>query len=337
MRGPSRRAGRVRDMAKAKGTMSPIERAQAALEEAERLNLGGDQDVPAEDSGAEEVAPEEAQQPEVPVEPKPVAKADDDPNSETFKQRWLSQQGMLRSHQQKVEQLIEQNKLLSQQIQAMQAAPSPNTLSNNVTAEDLQVHVSNLATEFGEDFTTALQQVVRGELSNAFAQRLAPMEQKVETVARDGEELRRARFAQELDGAAPAWRKINGTPEWNHWLDTSVEGMSGKTYRELFDDANNGWDLGRIAMFFNHYSQTNGMDAAPAAAPVDPRTGLVAPGRGAAAPSVPPDKGGQKVWSNRDIEAFYAAVRRGEYVGKEAEQARIEADMFEANRSGRLR
>jgi hypothetical protein len=75
----------------------------------------------------------------------------------------------------------------------------------------------------------------------------------------------------------------------------------------------------------------------PAPAPARPSLEtLAAPGRArtSAQPNAPTEK---QIITTADIDAFYDAVRRGMYRGREAEQAQLEQELFLAQREGRVR
>jgi hypothetical protein len=60
----------------------------------------------------------------------------------------------------------------------------------------------------------------------------------------------------------------------------------------------------------------------------------VSPGRGRSS-GKPSMQEGQK-YSPADITAFFDAVRKGKYKGREEERGRIERDIFAAQREGRI-
>lgn len=67
-----------------------------------------------------------------------------------------------------------------------------------------------------------------------------------------------------------------------------------------------------------------------------PLESLAAPGRAktAAAPGAPAEK---PTFTRAEIATFYADCARGKFRGRDAERNRIEAQIFEAEREGRIR
>jgi len=64
---------------------------------------------------------------------------------------------------------------------------------------------------------------------------------------------------------------------------------------------------------------------------------LAAPGRATHATDANSSQDGKPVYTHAEIKRFYNDVRRGAYAGRDADKARIEADMFAAQREGRVR
>jgi hypothetical protein len=264
------------------------------------------------------------------------ADGEDDENSQTYKQRWAALQGTLNAERQKVETLTNQVNLLMQQVHQLRDAG--NTLSANATQGEIADHLSSLATEFGDDFAKALQSVVRGEIASIIDQRIKPVEEQVGQVAHDTEQARRDRFNAELESMAPGWRATWASSEFQHWLDTTTERFSGKTFRDLFGDANRDWDTPRIAGFFTTFNEATGKATSnkdDAAQSDDPRRKLVTPGRSSASQPSPTNQ--PKIWTMAEVNAFYRSCQRGDYQGREAEAVKIEAEIDRANAEGRIR
>jgi hypothetical protein len=76
--------------------------------------------------------------------------------------------------------------------------------------------------------------------------------------------------------------------------------------------------------------------AAPTAPPKPGLESLAAPGkaRTSAQPNAPAEK---QIITTADVNAFYDAVRKGYYNGREAEKNALEQELFAAQREGRVR
>ena len=88
----------------------------------------------------------------------------------------------------------------------------------------------------------------------------------------------------------------------------------------LLNDAINSGDAGRIAAFFNGYRQAAGQ-----APPQQQQHSHSSRG-----------SSGKRIYSRDDIRELYEMHRCGEFTGREAEWNRIEADIFAAQREGRI-
>lgn len=316
--------------------MSPVERADERLKE-----LTGETDEQTQ-GGAEQQQSVEQPTDETPSQDQQQYQSthQEDENSTTYKQRWEALKGVLNGEKAKVVQLQQQVSDLSSQMRTMQSQPQQ-TLSSNATQAQIADHLQSLSEEYGEDFTNALMRAVRSEASNivndVVGSKLQHVEQRFEQAEKESEAERRDRFASSLENMVPNWRGIYDSSPFQEWLDENSEVMSGKSYRDLFTDANNAWDMRRIASFFNTFKQATGqtssnMDAVNSQA--DPRERLVVPGRSAS--STPNSQAGnKKVWTMAEVNKFYRDAKDGRYSTKDADA--IERDIDLANLEGRIR
>lgn len=324
---------------------SPLERTEEAIR-----GLGGDLDEQATDE--EQTQTDESQQEEVEQEEEEVAEApsqaetedkeepqqQEDENSQTYKQRWEAIKGLFNGEKRKVEQLKQQLNSLQHKVEQQTQQEAP--LTADATPGDIADHLSSLATEFGEDFTKALQSVVRGEISSVLDQRIKPVEDRVTQVAQDSEVTRRDKFNRDLETLAPGWNAVYEDAEFHQWLAENMDNYSGRSLSDLFDDANHSWDAQRIASFFNNYKNATGAmtsikDDEPQQKQEDPRKKLVSPGKSNAGNPAPTGKQ-PKMWTIADVNKFFSDCRKGVYRGREADAARIEAEIDKANAEGRI-
>jgi len=272
---------------------------------------------------------------------------EDDPNSETYRKRWQTLQGMYNAE---VPRLHQQNREMSQRVQnmeqllasisAQQSAPAPqaSTADKFVTDQDVS--------DYGESIDI-MRKVSREELS-ASSQRIAQLENmlrqmqsnvvpQVQAVAQRQQASAEQQFWAELSAAVPNFRDVNGNQAFQSWL-LQADPLTGITRQVYLDDAQRGLDANRVANFFRTWLENTGQ------ATVAQSTGRVAsselekqvsPGRsrssGSAAVS---DKA--KVYSPQDIQKFFNDVREGKYKGREQERDRTERDIFAAQRENRI-
>jgi hypothetical protein len=148
-----------------------------------------------------------------------------------------------------------------------------------------------------------------------------------------------------LDREMPGWQAVNTSQAWIDWLQ-ETDWLSGNKRYDMVNDAYLRGDAQRTLAFFRafneeqtavlpapgtHHSQT--VDPPAATVPLET---LATPGR---APMGSQASGGapaKRTWTGAQITAFYDRVNRGMYRGRDAEKARIEADLFEAQAEGRI-
>jgi len=255
-------------------------------------------------------------------------------------------------------ELAETTGRLSQMTELLAVMPARREPAEPVPPPEPTVAVTPLnqreIDEFGGDmldasarFTLArLMPVIDGlkaqvaQLTAQVAQASATATSTASTVAMSARE----RMFALLDEHEPDWRTINLSDEFKEWL-AQEDVMSGETRHALLLRAFERNDGPRVRRFFvaykaesaaGHESATrkpSRADPPPAPAVVSP-SALVAPGRGRAAPA--PSTLPKPEWTPQLIAAFYSDVRNGLFRNRDDERQRIEADIFAAQREGRV-
>lgn len=170
------------------------------------------------------------------------------------------------------------------------------------------------------------------------------IEQKVDGTVKTVVQTGRAAMLSKLDSTLPEWRTINKMQEFKAWL-ALPDPYFGATRQSALLKAYEQNDTARVLNFFNGFvSEQAASDPAyatvepsPAPQPAKPTLdSLAAPGRArmSAQPNAPAEK---QIITTADVNAFYDAVRRGMYVGREAEKQALEQELFQAQREGRVR
>jgi hypothetical protein len=208
--------------------------------------------------------------------------------------------------------------------------------------------------EFGADLVDVMRRVAReeqGALLPEIDRRLAPVTQRVDQVAQNvqatGQRVaqndRQAVFAL-LDEKVPGWQTINGDANFLAWLD-QIDPFSSQMRGTMLTQALNANDGPRVVAFFDGYLKEHAVVTpppapAPAAAPAAPQRTLdqmVAPGTPRTGPAGAPDVSGKRVWTRAEITAFYASTGNGSFKGTPEQRKAMEADIFAAQREGRIR
>jgi hypothetical protein len=177
--------------------------------------------------------------------------------------------------------------------------------------------------QYGKDFIDMVQRVARNATPGVDPNLQAQVKEVTETQRR----VARQQFFDQLGREAPQWEALNTDEGFLAYLG-GLDPYTGRPRQELFDDAYEKLDAWRIANFFNSYNESRRVE------PESPKPSLadqVVPSANKAN-KPPPSK---KVWTTADVARFYDELRRGVHTQDEA--ARIEQDIFAAQKEGRLR
>lgn len=210
--------------------------------------------------------------------------------------------------------------------------------------------------EFGADLIDVMRRVVREEQATLLPEidrRVAPVAQRVNQVAQATHDVG-ARVAQsdqqsvltQLASAVPNWQELNEDAGFLEWLD-QVDPFSGAQRGALLKQAYKAHDGPRVVAFFTGYLKEHAAvtppaaptpaAAAPPAAPQRKLEQFVAPGTPKTGAASTQDGSGKRVWSRAEIGAFYSDVQAGRFKGTAEQRKQIEADIFAAQREGRIR
>jgi hypothetical protein len=323
----------------------------AAARSEQMFNQFRDQPITSEGNEPAEAQPpqdQEAQPQEQPAEPPltatqpvaPAAPADD----ETWEHKYKSIHGRFQKAQDQMRGMADEIKNLQNIIATMQTAPS-----NAPTPPELQAErliTDDEARDYGEDFLKVVGKKAKEELVpiiKAQAEQIEELKRMVSGVSSVVQQDSTDKMLTTLDEKLPEWRELNTNQEFLSWL-RLPDPFSGAIRHEMLKAAYTQGNASRVLAFFNGFLAE---EAAVAPAKAEPDTGtrrvpkvplesLAAPGRaksaaGNAAPAEKPS------FTRANIAAFYADVAAGRYRGREAEKGKIEAQIFDAQREGRIR
>jgi cell division septum initiation protein DivIVA len=278
--------------------------------------------------------------------------AGEDPNSETYAQRWRTLQGQFNAE---VPRLRGANKDLQTRIAQLEnllssinntptAAPAaPQSGHKFVTDDDVA--------EYG-DSIDMMRKVTReevGSLQGKIAQLegvIANLSQsmsgsvipQVQRVAQQQAASAEERFWGNLAQRVPNWQQINNDQDFQSWL-LDIDPLTNTSRQTHLEIAQRDLDANRVVAFFNAFTSASGKFAPQAnAQPNRSASELekqIAPGRSRGSAG---GTAGQtaKTYTPSDITKFFNDVRSGRYNGRETERDRIERDIFAAQREGRI-
>ena len=273
----------------------------------------------------------------------PAAAAQEDPNSETFEQRWRTAQGMYNAE---VPRLTTANAELTSRVQQLEglvaSMQNPEPVAE-VVAQPKSSLTDAEVEEYGEsiDIMRKVSEEVaapyRAEIANLTQtiSQLRGIAPRVEQIAANQANSSEQIFWSDLTTSVPEWRTINDDPDFQSWL-LEVDSLTGQTRQVFLDNAQSNLDVVRVANFFKQWALNTGTSTAQpnrsdATSELERQ---VAPGRGRTTTTV--DGGQKKTYTPADITAFFADVRNGVFKGKEEQRNKIESDIFAAQQDGRI-
>jgi hypothetical protein len=275
-------------------------------------------------------------------QPAPPAAVDD----QTWEHKFKSEQGRAQQLKNQNAQLVDRLNAMEQMIQDLRAAPAPAPAPAPTPA---QLISDEEREQFGGEMLDVMgrraKEIVSPEIAEMRAT-IAALESKLTGTQTFVKKNARQEMLNTLSIKQPNWQEINQLDEFKSWL-ALPDPYSGATRLGMLLSAFEQNDTPRVLNFFKGFVSELAVtdpapaldEPAPAAAPQPPRPGLeslAAPGR-ARTPAQIAAPAEKQIITPADVNAFYAAKRRGEYAGREAEFNALEQELFRAQREGRVR
>ena len=298
---------------------------------------------PGETTGFEGPTPTPA-----PVEEHPPTQTEWEQRYATLQGKYNSEIPELRGQVRAMQEMIAQLNMRRDQSPAPTPAPPPGYVNPPPIREIPSTDVES----YGSDLIEASQRWSQAGLApvlQAYERRILALEGAQQQV----QQLTAGQIIQaELDREVPGWRQQNDDEGFLAWL-RQADPFSGRSRQDLLNDAYGAGDARRTIAFFQAYRQghtelrpalpgtqqfqTGGRAMPAPSAESLPLAELAVPGRGAV--STGPVAGAQserRIWRRGEITAFFLQKQRGQWRGREADVARIEQDIIEAGREGRI-
>lgn len=288
-------------------------------------------------------APEPAPPPTPATDPAPVTPSGNNEPID-WERRYKSMEGRYKRAETDIRLMSDQIASMQSLMSTMQASPA------EPTPPELQARsllTPEEVSEYGESFLGVVAKKAKEELTPE----VSKLQKEIERLNKrfEGQQTAtaataRAQLEATLDTQVPNWRDVNVAPEFHSWL-ALPDMFSGAIRHQLLTAAYEQNNTPRVLAFFKGFlSEEAAMAPRPDPDPADVASGKIpletfaAPGRAktAAAPSggAPAEK---PSFTRAAIAKFYADSAAGKYRGREAEKNRIEAQIFEAEREGRIR
>jgi len=281
-------------------------------------------------------APEPQPQPTPPVTPQG--------NDEAWEQRYRSAEGRRVKLEQQLANAVDRMGAMEQMLQDLKSVPqhvaAPVTHSKLITSEEEE----QFGTEMLDVMGRRAREIVSPEVAELKAT-VTRLENMLNGTQQQTKKQQQQSMHAELSAKVPNWQEINQLNEFKAWL-ALPDPYSGATRHSMLLSAYAENDTPRVLAFFRGFvselAATTPADepvATPAAPQQPPKPGLeslAAPGR-ARTPAQTNAPAEKQIITSADVNAFYAAKRRGEYAGREEQFAAEEAELFRAQREGRVR
>jgi hypothetical protein len=225
------------------------------------------------------------------------------------------------------------------------AAPAiQNTVANSATANFKTLLTPQEVEDYGEDLIAVVKKAAKEELLPEIEMLKNENKHLKEVVGTVNEKVTvsdRQRVFVKLSEQVKDWQKINEDEAFLSWLN-QVDPYSGQRRQVLLNNAFNSNDADRVTAFFTGYLQEHAaveptLTEAPAERQATlPLDSLAAPGRNRTVPSESAQSS-QRIWTQKEIGAFYHDVNRGAFKGRDKERQQVERSIFAAVNKGLVR
>jgi len=268
-----------------------------------------------------------------------------DENDESWAHKYRTMKGRFDKSQKQIAGLSDQINSLQQVIATMQLQPVAAPPTGEMSAERLIT--PDELNDYGEEFLTVVGKKAREELLPEIRKRddeIARLKSQLSGVNGYVSHDAQSRMEQHLDTSVANWRELNYNPDFLSWL-ALPDSYSGAIRHELLKEAWDRRDASRVANFFKGFLAEEAV-VAPVGSEPDrsgtpvakvPLESLAAPGRAKTAASGNTTPAEKPTFTRAQIAAFYADAASGKFRGREADKERLERQIFEAQRDGRIR
>lgn len=262
---------------------------------------------------------------------------------ESWEHKYKSVHGRYVRAQDQIRTMSEQITGLQNVIATLQSTAAPAPIPE-FKAESLITPEE--AADYGEDFLKVVGKRAREEMApviQGYELKIKDLETRLQGVNGAVQQTSHEKLLANLDEKLPNWRQLNTNDAFLDWL-RLPDPYSGAIRHDMLKAAYAQGNAHRVAAFFNGFLAeeaavapvTAEPDASVTKVPKIPLQNLAAPGRAktAASANAPAEK---PFFTRPQIAAFYADVAAGKFRGRDAEKNKAEAQIFEAQREGRIR
>lgn len=280
--------------------------------------------------------PEPAPAPAPAPPPAPPAAA---PAPETWEHKYNSMKGRFERADNIARSLSERLTGMEAAMAAMTVAPPAPPPTSLVTPEEVA--------SYGQEFLEVVGRKAREQVTPEVAQltqRVEDLTKRLESVGTHVAQDARSRTHEYLNKHCPNWLELNENEKFKNWL-ALPDTYSHVTKHVLLKAAYAANDAPQVLAFFNGFLSEEAAGAPPApapdpaatvpvASPKVPLESLAAPGRAkTAAQPVPAEKPN---FTRAEVTRFYVDAAGGKFRGRDDERIKIEKQIHDAGREGRI-
>jgi hypothetical protein len=289
---------------------------------------------------AQQQQPLQPHQPQQQQPQQPATIQDWERNFRSMKGRYDKAEQVNRELGQRLNQMAQDLIKTQTTLQEVTQAPKPVQQHRLLTDEEIR--------DYGPDFLDVVKKAAKEDIAPV----VVALQQQIQEEKQKSHQASLQALYATLDAHIPNWRIINQSPRFISWLRLQ-DPYSGGIRQALLNDAFRSANAHRVARFFQGFIQDEAAtgSAEPAQAQGTPQPSeaaqrqnamtldsLAAPGRARATPDIPQSADSRKpTYTHRQIATFYDNVRKEYYRGRDAEKNAIEADIFAAQREGRVK
>ena len=290
-----------------------------------------------------------AEQPEAPPEPAPApavvepSKPDvtSQGNDQSWEHKYNSMKGRFERSETANRSMSERISGMEQTLAAMSAA-APLPKATNEPAESL-ITAEEMA-EWGPEMLDVIGRRAREQISpevKELRSQIENLNERLQNVGGHMAQDARSRMMDQLNTAVSNWQEVNSNQKFLNWL-ALPDSYSGAIRDQLLQAAYTANDGPRVLAFFKGFlaeeaalSPQENLPAPVAHVAQVPLETLAAPGRAkTAATLVPAEKPN---FTRAQVAKFFADVSRGFYRGRDADKLRIDKEISDAAREGRIK
>jgi len=332
-------------MAIPKQVQKQSEAVQELYKELNEEEVNENQEAPQQEVEAPETVPAADSVEEVAVESSGEHSGGNQEKDANWQQKYKTLQGMYNAEVPQLKQQVQEQNAkinqfeqliatINQQQQQPQAPQQPASLLSEKDVE-----------EYGESIDI-MRKVTKEETGNllgevaSLKQQIAQMAQntvpQVQQLANQVGSTQEQLFWSKLASIVPNWQEINENADFQTWL-LETDPLSGQPRQAYLEDAQQRYDVDRIANIFSTWSGLNGAGSAQQVKSTNQNElqQQVAPKKSRSAGAAPSSNKAAS-YTTADIAAFYDDVRKGKFKGRDDERAKIERDIFAAQAEGRI-